>query len=528
MISKMKKTFKLLSLLLASALTLTTTACGDDDAPMNPKDPDEPTVVPPDKPIKDPDGTIVVNLRNDDDDIYIGDCGIAMNDVNNFRMQLGEIADIGEVAGLGNVTTIPESGWTSRTVVVPGHGYVLRRSFNSGYPSYNTYYTYARLYATEYLLSTSGGIIGVQIKYQTPFEFPIKLETTSVIIGGEEENCFAEIAIVNNSFITIKSQPEWIQDINVIGNKLTIQSKPNYVKSSRSGKIIINNTCSEVEISVTQNPMQSPYFEAGDGTEISPYQINTAEQFDNIRKFTQNDLTGYFVQTADFNLKRVIVNESFGWEPIPNFKGCYDGQMHKITGLWINMTQGSGIALFSEQTDDNSIIKRIRLELDEKGIIGYEYVAGIVGKGKTVEECSVKGNITATTNVSYYTHYYNIAAGIMAKGTAKKCAVEGTITSGCYTYGISGGYAENCYIKGNIIETKYSNHRYPFADGSANCFILTDSTEGLSTYSFNHCYMWTPESGESMYKSTTYAGWDFSTIWKIDEGKSLPSLRCFK
>ena len=161
----MKKTFKLLSLLLASALTLATTACGDDDAPMNPKDPDEPTVVPPNKPVKDPDGTIVVNLRNDNDCIYIGSCEIAMNDVNNFRMRYGEIADIGEVAGLGNVTTIPESGWTSRTVVVPGHGYVLRCQHYVPGP-----YQYTRLYASQFLTSTSGGIIGVQIKYQTPFE----------------------------------------------------------------------------------------------------------------------------------------------------------------------------------------------------------------------------------------------------------------------------------------------------------------------------------------------------------------------
>lgn len=161
----MKKTFKLLSLLLASALTLATTACGDDDAPMSPKDPDNPTVVPPDKPVKDPDGTIVVNLRNDGKDIYIGSCDIAMNDANNFYTFFGEIANIGEVAGLGNITTIPESGWTRRTVVVPGHGYVLRWRY-----SYPDQYEYSRLYASQFLTSTSGGIIGVQIKYQTPFE----------------------------------------------------------------------------------------------------------------------------------------------------------------------------------------------------------------------------------------------------------------------------------------------------------------------------------------------------------------------
>jgi hypothetical protein len=81
----------------------------------------------------------------------------------------GEMVNLGYVKGLGEVTTKPTSGWSDKSAVEVGHGYVLRfkNSFDYSNPSLeNVYY---RMYVTELLKNTYGGIIGAKVKYQGPF-----------------------------------------------------------------------------------------------------------------------------------------------------------------------------------------------------------------------------------------------------------------------------------------------------------------------------------------------------------------------
>jgi hypothetical protein len=79
-----------------------------------------------------------------------------------------EAVNMGKVNGLGNVTTKPTSGYTKSCSLQEGHGYVVRYKKSYNTPSDINYY-YARFYIVDWVLNTSGGIIGANITLQNPF-----------------------------------------------------------------------------------------------------------------------------------------------------------------------------------------------------------------------------------------------------------------------------------------------------------------------------------------------------------------------
>lgn len=82
----------------------------------------------------------------------------------------GEMADLGEVEGLGAVTTVPSSGWSNSLAVQKGHGYVCRFRYAYDYPAATELpFHYARFYVEDLTVGTNGGIIGARVKYQMPF-----------------------------------------------------------------------------------------------------------------------------------------------------------------------------------------------------------------------------------------------------------------------------------------------------------------------------------------------------------------------
>ena len=85
----------------------------------------------------------------------------------------GEISSVGAVDGLGNVKKIPEGGWSKKSAVQPGYGYVVKLKQDKITTTdgelrrdYKKYCRYARIYVVEWDVSTTGGIIGATIRYQ--------------------------------------------------------------------------------------------------------------------------------------------------------------------------------------------------------------------------------------------------------------------------------------------------------------------------------------------------------------------------
>ncbi len=92
--------------------------------------------------------------------VAVSDCstyGLGGSSYSEFQ-----IADVGTVAGLAEVTSKSPAGFTTTLAAQVGHGYVIRYTKNGGAP------TYVRLYVDGWLTSsTTGGVIGVRTKYQT-------------------------------------------------------------------------------------------------------------------------------------------------------------------------------------------------------------------------------------------------------------------------------------------------------------------------------------------------------------------------
>lgn len=187
---------KLWMMLAVASITICNVSCGGDD--------DE-NVVPPSNntsnntsngsgTIADPEGTKTANVSNNEKtDIDLGipyiyqdgyymdgegnlidayhsvTCNLTIDNSNNFYsiayhyMTRGviEYVSVGQVRGLAEIKTIPETGWSTKVAVMPNYGYVARRKNWNG--KENTV-TYARIFVVDWLdLSKSGAII----KYQT-------------------------------------------------------------------------------------------------------------------------------------------------------------------------------------------------------------------------------------------------------------------------------------------------------------------------------------------------------------------------
>ena len=158
----------LMSCLLATSMFFVT-GCGDKDDPDNSS-----------KTVPDPEGTMIVHIRNDTHQTWTGSCfcgmyyGIANIGIGTLEM-MGtnfsgfwgefEVAYVGTINGLGSIKSIPNGNLftTNGAAALEKGGYVARNTTSDDQVEY------ARFYVSRYLTS-GGGIVGAEIKYQYPWE----------------------------------------------------------------------------------------------------------------------------------------------------------------------------------------------------------------------------------------------------------------------------------------------------------------------------------------------------------------------
>lgn len=189
----------------------------------------------------------------------------------------------------------------------------------------------------------------------------------------------------------------------------------------------------------------------GSGTEKDPYQVSNADELFEVR----NDLTAYYVQTAEIDLTAFIAedNPNLGWSPIGTeatpFKGYYNGRNYAIKGLFINRQSSNYVGLFgyTNGAELSSIL------LISPKISGKEYVGGIVGYGSctmknvtimnpSIESNNVAGGLVGATRLSTYS---DISGCVLINGHIKGTAYAGGIS------GISDRPYSTCNITQNYI-----------------------------------------------------------------------------
>lgn len=211
----------LLSMILVTMLCIGFASCGSDNDDN--EDPNNGQPVNPDTKVNDPEGTISLSMRNSNngktklDGIYI--------DNENFRGAY--FASVGEVKGLGDVTSIPMTGWADQVSVIAGNGYVAYCN--------NQFY---RLYVVRDIVGTSGGIIGSDIKYQKPF------------MGADETILLDKITLTFNS--TGGSQSLVLNNSNIVLFSASSDQSWCQVEKSSSYNNFLNNS-----IKITVEPSSS-------------------------------------------------------------------------------------------------------------------------------------------------------------------------------------------------------------------------------------------------------------------------------
>jgi hypothetical protein len=190
---------------------------------------------------------------------------------------------------------------------------------------------------------------------------------------------------------------------------------------------------------------------------IEGIEIRTQADLNNVRY----NLSGKYKLMNDIALSDN--GEGYGWSgwlpigmnsiiPSEPFTGTFDGNGHKITGLWIS-GGGTGVGLFGSAS--GAIIKNLGVEISNIGIIGENEVGGIVGRIDS-------GTITN----SYVTGSVGIYGGGIDVGGIAGVVWDATITNSYSTASVSGDFAVGgivgSIINGGTIANTYST-------GSVSC-----------------------------------------------------------
>jgi len=214
----------------------------------------------------------------------------------------------------------------------------------------------------------------------------------------------------------------------------------------------------EVRVSAKADDKEQSYFTTavvsflGKGTEADPYQISTAADL------TQVYRKGYYRLMNDIDLTSYInqFSPTEGWQSIGRDGSetiHFDGNGHKITGLWCNSTRDN-TGLFS--CFANGEIKNLTVETATgKQVKGGANTGIIIGKmiNGTIENCVVSGSVADGTPVGGI-------VGLMDGGKISLCQANVTInTTGEKTYvgglvgEITSGEIDQCFTQGTLTAT---------------------------------------------------------------------------
>lgn len=201
----------------------------------------------------------------------------------------------------------------------------------------------------------------------------------------------------------------------------------------------------------------------GSGTEADPWRVYSAEDLQGVYK------AGYYKQMNDIDLTSWISANSAtkGWVPVGyNGNGTivYDGDNHKITGLWTNTTD-SYTGLFS--SINNGTIKNLTLQLNAKKVKGGGYTGALIGRigAGSIENVTVTGNVQGDDNTGGI-------VGYSPSTTLENLSYSGQVTGSGATGGItayaSGQPVTACQVTASTVKSTGGNVGGLIAAGNAS------------------------------------------------------------
>ena len=258
------------------------------------------------------------------------------------------------------------------------------------------------------------------------------------------------------------------------------------------------------------------------------------------------------------------------------FTGTFDGRGYKITNLYINRPKTNYIGLFGIIASGAKIEN---VGVEKVSVIGKNYVGGLVGyvdEGATVNNCYCTGDIDGKSGIGGLAgHNKGLITNSYSSGSVSGsddiigglvgCNEGGGTIDTSYSnsdvsgdggvgglVGVNGGNVSNCYSKGNVSgdenvgglvgdnggkEEEHGAIRKSYSTGSVSGDEnvgglvgvngdgnVADSYYDINTSGCSDTGKGEPKTTAEMTHQATFVGWDFNSIWKIEEGKSYP---CF-
>ncbi len=314
-------------------------------------------------------------------------------------------------------------------------------------------------------------------------------------------------------------------------------------------------------------------FAGGKGTAEEPYLIETAEHLDSIREYTGEAYKDiHFRQNRDIDLSLYE-----NWQPIgddiDSFSGVFDGANFQISGL-VSDQEDRYVGLFG-------FVQSGRLEnviLTDVEVRGLYAVGGLVGylRDSRAINCHVSGTVAAPgavgglvgycrdSEVSDSRAYGKVVgratigglAGYVQDATIKRSyAISevagnervggllgvlniGSVVSDCYAAGVVYGTkdfvggligwmreseAKNCYSVSEVTATV--ENVGGFAGGYHTNFTIHGSYWNAEINEIESSEMGMAKTTVELLTADTFEGWDFESIWQLDEGESFPYLQ---
>lgn len=276
------------------------------------------------------------------------------------------------------------------------------------------------------------------------------------------------------------------------------------------------------QIYTIPKPSIEACFAAGVGTQECPYEIATEAQ---LRQFAQSLSDTEQYENTYIQLTNDIVLSEQLWMPVGNghdpFRGHFDGQNHKISGLKI----GTEIIPY--------------LDLSGQNAIGYFGLFGVLSNGASVSNLALDVEVYVTSSQSCYlgglagyaTHAVieNVhVTGILhgASHHPKANLFVGGVCGNCYQQKIQhcssqvrihaetiGGMAEaggivGFHNRGDISYCQYAGQITSHCDADLNGRSVLGGIAGVHAGSISNCYMTAPLARQKQNDYVgTIAGW---------------------
>ncbi|MFC4301928.1 cadherin-like beta sandwich domain-containing protein [Cohnella boryungensis] len=392
------------------------------------------------------------------------------------------------------------------------------------------------------------------------------LRIDGVPISGFSSGTLAYSAVVPNSStgVTITATPNHPDARYTVlgGSNLSLGDNTITVKVAAS-----DGTTRTYTLTINRNR-----FAGGNGTEASPYLVENAEQFNDIR----DDYQKAYRLIADIDLSvYATANGGAGWEPI-YFEGKLDGNGHVIKGLTIDRPNEDVVGLFQYiyigSVFDLNIVQASVVGKDNVGILAGLHNSNLVSKVRTSGSVSGRNNvgglvgslhsgtIRASSSVATVTGAGEAVGGLVGQGYSviETSYAEGDIHGSNKVGGLIGedigGAISNSFATGKATANQASaggligrsnqgSYTNVYSSGKVQGGSAAGGLVGTRTSStFTRGYWNTSTTGQSagsgsgtatgltgyttaqMKSSGSFSGWDFSGTWSIG-ATTTPYLR---